>query len=132
MGAHMQTEDHLEAEDYYGSDPELDELPENYMYKCRACDKKMATLDNWLKHVPGKKHKHMMDLASMKYRECPLCKVVFTGRKHMQDHCHGRKHRDLVKLNRGRDPIGDWREWEEDQEDKKRRFRRNVRKMKRR
>ena len=62
------------------------------MYHCRACNKKMATLDNWMKHEPGKNHKHMMDLASMKYKECTLCNVVFTGRKHMVDHINGRRH----------------------------------------
>ena len=90
--AHLETKDHLEAEEYYGSDPELDELPEDYLYHCTACSKKMATLDNWTKHVAGKKHRHQMDLKMMKYKECPLCNVVFTGRQHMQDHIEGRKH----------------------------------------
>ena len=53
----------------------------------------MGTLDNWNKHVTGRKHRHKMALMEMKYTECPLCNVVFTGRAHMQDHIAGRKHR---------------------------------------
>lgn len=128
---HVDTPEHTKSEGFYGSDPELEELPEGYMYHCRACNKKMATLDNWMKHEPGKKHKHMMDLASMKYRECTLCNVVFTGRKHMVDHINGRRHQDRVS-EVGRDPHGDWEEYELERENAHRRFKRLLRKSRKR
>ena len=89
----------------------------------------MVTLDNWEKHVGGKKHKHNIDMSLMKYKECTLCNVVFTGRHHMKDHIKGKKHRvyisfileteiffkDNVKQNGGHDPVGDWRDHERDE-----------------
>eukprot|EP00492_Amphilonche_elongata_P000940 TRINITY_DN1551_c0_g1_i1.p2 TRINITY_DN1551_c0_g1~~TRINITY_DN1551_c0_g1_i1.p2 ORF type:complete len:118 (-),score=29.87 TRINITY_DN1551_c0_g1_i1:74-427(-) len=92
----------------------------------------MATLDNWEKHVAGKKHRHMMDLKLMKYKECPLCNVVFTGRQHMQDHVAGRKHHDRVIENRGKDPVGDWEDWERHEEKRRKKFRKKCRKLRRR
>merc|ERR1712018_1065372 len=101
------------------------------MFRCRCCQKKMATLDNWSKHALGKKHKHQLELKAMIYRECTLCNVVFAGRKHMVDHVAGKKHQDRSGEN-GKDPIGDYLDREEEEEERKRCFRKLVKKTRKR
>lgn len=109
---HLRTTSHKHQERLHGGRvvTVLPHLPAGYMYRCKVCDKKMITGENWNKHVRGKQHKQKASMARIKYTRCELCDIEFTHPDQMEAHFISKRHYSAVNRNDGYDPHEDWAE----------------------